>query len=116
MWYTAFHWNDLTLVVRSLTPTSLTDHQVYFYTLPALDAVPSNIIKPIRNVYTLAIDHEHMLRPPAPPGIDITQCEPIDFCVSKRSSIALYSLRERLFYQRVSCPAKCWDQKLSVRN
>lgn len=78
------------------------DHQVYFYTLPALDAIPSSVTKPIRNVYTLSIDHEHMLRPAPPDG---QQGEPIDFCVSKRSSIALYSLRDRLFYHKVHpCP------------
>ncbi|KAF4564585.1 hypothetical protein EYR40_010751 [Pleurotus pulmonarius] len=70
------------------------DRQIHFYTLPSLDPVPPTIIKPIRNVVTFAIDHQHLRRPPA------ASTEPVEFCVIKRSSIALYSILERLTYQK----------------
>jgi hypothetical protein len=76
------------------------DRQIHFYTLPSLDPVPPNIIKPIRNVVTFAVDHQHLKRPP-PSLSDPSAIKPIDFCVIKRSNIALYSLRERLVYRAV---------------
>ncbi|THH03191.1 hypothetical protein EW146_g10492 [Bondarzewia mesenterica] len=77
-----------------------TDRQIHFYTLPSLDPVPSNVIKPIRNVVTFAVDQQHILRP-APPLTDPPiQADPIEFCVIKRSSIMLYSLQERLFFEK----------------
>ncbi|KAG9221772.1 hypothetical protein CCMSSC00406_0006715 [Pleurotus cornucopiae] len=69
------------------------DRQIHFYTLPSLDPVPHTIIKPIRNVVTFAIDHQHLRRPPP-------STEPVEFCVIKRSSIALYNILERLTYQK----------------
>ncbi|KAF8842967.1 hypothetical protein BDN67DRAFT_1032330 [Paxillus ammoniavirescens] len=77
----------------------LTDRQIHFYTLPSLDPVPN--IKPIRHVEAFAVDQQHLLR--AMPSLhDIpTKLQPVDFCVIKRSSIALYSLyEERLAYSR----------------
>ncbi|KAJ7927508.1 hypothetical protein B0H13DRAFT_2653488 [Mycena leptocephala] len=58
----------------------LSDHQIHFYTLPALDA-------------------NHLKRP-APSLSNPAGIEPVDLCVIKRSSIAMYGLRERLFYQK----------------
>ncbi|KAI0760617.1 hypothetical protein C8Q74DRAFT_1208003 [Fomes fomentarius] len=78
----------------------LTDHQIQFYTLPALDMVPLNLIKPIRNVVTLAADEQHLKRPPQYMNDIPVPVEPIEFCVIKRNNIALYSLRERLFFQK----------------
>ncbi|KAI0754156.1 hypothetical protein C8Q80DRAFT_1216334 [Daedaleopsis nitida] len=78
----------------------LSDHQIHFYTLPALDMVPLNLIKPIRNVVTFAVDVQHMKRPPQFMNDIPLPVEPIEFCVIKRSTIALYSLRERLFFQK----------------
>lgn len=86
-------------VVASLTRIS--DHQIQFYTLPALDMVPLNLIKPIRNVVTLAADEQHLKRPPQYMNDIPVPVEPIEFCVIKRNNIALYSLRERLFFQKV---------------
>lgn len=77
------------------------DHQIHFYTLPALDMVPPNLIKPIRNVVTFAVDEQHLRRPPQFMNEIPVPVEPVEFCVVKRSAIALYSLRERLFYQKV---------------
>ncbi|OJT07519.1 hypothetical protein TRAPUB_1615 [Trametes pubescens] len=75
-------------------------HQIHFYTLPALDMVPLNLIKPIRNVVAFAVDELHMKRPPQYANDIPVPVEPIEFCVVKRSAIALYSLRERLFFQK----------------
>ncbi|KAF9239787.1 hypothetical protein BU15DRAFT_46304 [Melanogaster broomeanus] len=77
----------------------LSDRQIHFYTLPSLDPVPS--IKPIRHVETFAVDQQHLLRT-APPVHDVsTKLLPVDFCVIKRNSIALFSLyEERLAYSR----------------
>ncbi|KAG9313500.1 hypothetical protein JVU11DRAFT_5826 [Chiua virens] len=75
------------------------DRQIYFYTLPSLDPVPN--IKPIRHVETFAVDQHHLSRF-APTVHDIPgKLQPVDFCVIKRSAIALYSLsEERLIYSR----------------
>ncbi|KAF7318905.1 CNH domain-containing protein [Mycena chlorophos] len=76
------------------------DHQIHFYTLPTLDPVPLSVIKPLRHVQAFAVDHAQLKRPVPPPSAPISSLEPVDFCVIKRSSIALYSLRDRLFYQK----------------
>ncbi|KAJ7167305.1 hypothetical protein C8R43DRAFT_1160804 [Mycena crocata] len=78
----------------------LSDHQIHFYTLPALDVVPPHVIKPIRNVVTFAVDQNHLKRPTPPPSAPLSSLEAIDLCVIKRSSIAMYGLRDRLFYQK----------------
>ncbi|RDX51715.1 hypothetical protein OH76DRAFT_1401134 [Lentinus brumalis] len=78
----------------------LSDHQIHFYTIPSLDMVPLNQIKPIRNVVTFAVDEQHLRRPPQFMDDIPVPVEPIEFCVIKRSNIALYSLRERLFFQK----------------
>ncbi|KAI0659895.1 hypothetical protein C8Q70DRAFT_1053706 [Cubamyces menziesii] len=78
----------------------LSDHQIHFYTLPALDVVSHNVIKPIRNVVTFAVDEQHLRRPPQLANDIPVPVDPIEFCVVKRSAISLYSLRERLFFQK----------------
>ncbi|KAI0821853.1 hypothetical protein BC628DRAFT_1328491 [Trametes gibbosa] len=78
----------------------LSDHQIHFYTLPALDMVPLNHIKPIRNVVAFAVDEQHLKRPPQYNNDIPLPVEPIEFCVVKRNAISLYSLRERLFFQK----------------
>ncbi|OSD05086.1 hypothetical protein PYCCODRAFT_1385627 [Trametes coccinea BRFM310] len=78
----------------------LADHQIHFYTLPTLDMVPLNLIKPIRNVVTFAVDEQHLRRPPQFASDIPVPVEPIEFCVVKRNAISLYSLRERLFFQK----------------
>ncbi|EMD32318.1 hypothetical protein CERSUDRAFT_162060 [Gelatoporia subvermispora B] len=75
----------------------LSNRQVHFFTLPALDVVPANVIRPIRNVVTFAVDERHTRRPP--PSVS-QAVDPIEFCVIKQTSIALYSLHERLFIQK----------------
>ncbi|KAJ7485525.1 hypothetical protein FB451DRAFT_1554419 [Mycena latifolia] len=78
----------------------LSDHQIHFYTLPALDVVPANVIKPIRHVVAFAVDQNHLKRPAPSLSTPISALEAVDFCIIKRSTIAMYSLRERLFYQK----------------
>ncbi|TFY64543.1 hypothetical protein EVG20_g5905 [Dentipellis fragilis] len=71
------------------------DRQVYFFRLPSLDPLP---YKPIRNVAAFAVDHQHILRP-APPIPD-AHVEPIEFCIVKRTNIALYSFLDRPVFIR----------------
>jgi len=78
----------------------LADRQIHFYTIPALDPIPPQVMKPIRNVVTFAVDEQHIQRPPLGPSENLQQAEPVEFCVIKRSAVALYSLRERLQYQK----------------
>ncbi|KAJ6473549.1 hypothetical protein C8R47DRAFT_1144794 [Mycena vitilis] len=79
----------------------LSDHQIHFYTLPALDAVPQHIMKPIRHVVAFAVDQNHLKRPApslsAPAALEQLQ---VDLCVVKRSAISMYGLRDRLYYQK----------------
>ena len=77
----------------------LKDRQLFFYTLPALDMIPSNVIKPIRHVVAIAVDEQHLRRPA--PRIDAQQQgEPVDFCVIRRSAISLFTLRDKLWFQK----------------
>ncbi len=92
---------SLTQSQRNIYLRLTAGHQIHFYTLPALDMVPLNLIKPIRNVVAFAVDELHMKRPPQYANDIPVPVEPIEFCVVKRSAIALYSLRERLFFQKV---------------
>ncbi|KAI0064251.1 hypothetical protein BV25DRAFT_1800809 [Artomyces pyxidatus] len=83
----------------------LCDRQIHFYTLPSLDVVSPNIIKPIRNVQAFAVDHQQLLRPAPPLSEAPAPVEPVEFCVVKRSSIVLYSLRDQLFFHKARpCP------------
>jgi hypothetical protein len=76
------------------------DHQIYFYTVPSLDPFP---IKPIRHVVAFAVDDQHLKRPPpslSPQGVRLP-LESVDFCIVKRSGLAMYSLKDRLSYLKV---------------
>ena len=77
------------------------DNQLHFYTLPSLDPVPYTVIKPLRGVIHLAVDEQHLRRPAPSFSEPQAQIEAIDFCIIKRSTVAMYQLRERLFFQRV---------------
>ncbi|KAH7886865.1 hypothetical protein F5I97DRAFT_1808164 [Phlebopus sp. FC_14] len=91
--------DDLVLIPYLSRILILCDRQVHFYTLPSLDPVPN--IKPIRNVETLAVDHQHLLRPIPSAHDPSTRLQPLEFCVIKRNAIALFSLsEERLAYSR----------------
>ncbi|KAE9408021.1 hypothetical protein BT96DRAFT_1034408 [Gymnopus androsaceus JB14] len=78
----------------------LSDNQIHFYTLPNLDVVSYQIIKPIRHVVTFAVDQNHLMKPAPPASVPAHRMEPVDFCVIKRNTLAMFSLRDRLFYQK----------------
>ncbi|KAL0067489.1 hypothetical protein AAF712_005479 [Marasmius tenuissimus] len=84
------------------------DSQIHFYTLPSLDVVAYNIIKPIRHVVTFAVDYQHLMRPAPPPSGPITRVEPVEFSVIKRNSTQLYSLREKLLFLKVEVQQIRW--------
>ncbi|KIP07077.1 hypothetical protein PHLGIDRAFT_432356 [Phlebiopsis gigantea 11061_1 CR5-6] len=73
------------------------DRQILVYTLPALDMIPLNVYKPIRNVISLAVDEwqlQHAAhRSPQQPGS-------VEFCVIKRQSVSIYHLREKPIYEK----------------
>ena len=76
----------------------MVDHLIFFLVIPSLELVSG--IKPIRNVMAFAVDHRHIVRPV--PSMDSPMpFLPIDFCLVKRTGIALYSLRESLKYIKV---------------
>ena len=76
---------------------SMPDRNIFIYTLPNLDLVQ---IPPVRNVVTFAVDEQHVRK--SPPRTDAPHhVDPIELCVLKKTSIALYSLRERLIFQKV---------------
>jgi len=73
--------------------------------VPSLDPVPLNVIKPIRNVITFAVDYQHIRRPPPSLSGPPHAVEAVDFCVIKRAHIGMYTLRERLLFQKeISLP------------
>ncbi|KJA21405.1 hypothetical protein HYPSUDRAFT_140625 [Hypholoma sublateritium FD-334 SS-4] len=91
--------DEIVLVPSLSRALVLSDHQIHFYTIPSLDPYPT---KPIRHAITFAVDDQHLkrLQPllsasgvPLPP-------EPVDFCVVKRSSIAIFTMKDRLLYQK----------------
>ncbi|KAF9010239.1 hypothetical protein BDQ17DRAFT_1009842 [Cyathus striatus] len=88
---------EIVLIPSLFRALILSDRQLHFYVLPSLDPVPYNLIKPIRHVVTFAVDAQHLKRPPPPGG---ALGEAVDFCVIKRNAIAMYMLRDRLFYQK----------------
>ena len=52
---------------------------------------------------TFAVDDHHLKRPAAstnPSGVP-QPVDPVDFCVVKRNGIAMYTLKDRLIYQKV---------------
>ncbi|CAA7270193.1 unnamed protein product [Cyclocybe aegerita] len=91
--------DEIVLIPSLSRALVLSDHQIHFYTIPSLDPYP---IKPIRHAITFAVDDHHLKRPSpssAPPGVSIP-IDPVDFCVIKRNSIAMYVLKDRLIYQK----------------
>jgi len=98
-----------------ILPITFLDHQIHFYTIPSLDPFP---IKPIRHVVTFAVDDQHLRRPaPTLAGVGIQlPVEPVDFCVVKRNGIAMYTLKDRLVYQKVrhcNVPPRCIKSSLT---
>lgn len=89
---------EIVLLPSLLLALVLADHQVFIYTLPSLDMIAPTAIKPIRNVVTIAVDEQHLSRSIRTDSSQPT--EPVEFCVVKRNAIALYSLRERLYFQK----------------
>ena len=93
--------SGMSLVLHFLTPSfTFPDRHIHFYAIPSFDLLP---IKPIRNVVTFAVDDHHLRRPPAsaaPAGVT-PPIDAVDFCVIKRTGIALYALKDRLVYLRV---------------
>jgi hypothetical protein len=96
---------SLCMIIVFLLANFFSDHQVRFYTIPSLDSV---LINPIRHVVAFAVDDQHLKRPgPTLVNVGIQlPVEPVDFCVVKRTGIAMYTLKDRLAYQRVrrQCP------------
>ncbi|KAG5732330.1 Transforming growth factor-beta receptor-associated protein 1 [Termitomyces sp. T112] len=83
----------------------LSDRILHFYTLPTLDPVSLNIVKPIRHVVTFAVDHRDLQRPAISPNTSSTALEPVNFCVVKRTGIAMYVMRERMnFIKEIPLP------------
>ncbi|KAF9648447.1 hypothetical protein BDM02DRAFT_3180162 [Thelephora ganbajun] len=69
----------------------LSDGQLHFFTLPELDILP---IPPIRNVQAVTVDQQALTRSflHAP----LHTVEAVDFCVTKKTGLGLFSLREKL--------------------
>ena len=83
-----------------------TDRQVLVYTLPALDMIPSNVYKPIRNVFNLAVDEQQLRDASTRSGVvPPQQANPVDFCVIKRQSVSVFHLREKPIYEKVGTAA-----------
>ncbi|KAF9475156.1 hypothetical protein BDN70DRAFT_272425 [Pholiota conissans] len=91
--------DEIVLVPSLSRALVLSDHQIHFYTIPSLDPYPT---KPVRHVVTLAVDDQHLkrLQPPLSATGMTLPPEPVDFCVVKRSSIALFTMKDRLLYQK----------------
>ncbi|KAJ4490232.1 hypothetical protein J3R30DRAFT_49846 [Lentinula aciculospora] len=89
---------DIVLLPSISRALVFSDNQIYFYTLPSLDVV--QLIKPIRHVVAFAVDQHHLIRPAPPASGPPHRLEPVDFCVIKRSSLAMFSIGQRLIYQK----------------
>jgi len=72
------------------------DNQLHFFTLPELNILP---IPPIRNVQAITVDQRALTRPPL--DAPIHTVEPVDFCVTKKTGLGLFSLREKLVPHKV---------------
>uniref|UniRef100_A0A8H8CKT2 CNH domain-containing protein n=1 Tax=Psilocybe cubensis TaxID=181762 RepID=A0A8H8CKT2_PSICU len=91
--------DEIVLVPSLSRALVLSDHQIHFYTIPSLDPYP---IKPIRNVVTFAVDDIHLKRqlpPLSAQGLQLPM-EPVDFCVVKRNGIAMFTMKDRVFYTK----------------
>ncbi|KAF8966687.1 hypothetical protein BDZ97DRAFT_1917487 [Flammula alnicola] len=91
--------DEIVLIPSLSRALVLSDHQIHFYTISSLDPFP---IKPIRHVVTFTVDDQHLKR--LTPQLSASEIplpvEPVEFCVVKRSSIALYTMKDRLVYQK----------------
>ncbi|KAL4079643.1 hypothetical protein J3A83DRAFT_1137451 [Scleroderma citrinum] len=91
--------DELVLIPCLSRALILSDRQIHFYSIPSLDPILN--VKPIRNVETFTVDHQHLLRLSQSPHDPPTRLQPVDFCVIKRISIALFSIsEERLQFHR----------------
>ncbi|KAF9004889.1 hypothetical protein BDZ89DRAFT_1237018 [Hymenopellis radicata] len=93
--------DDIVLLPSLQRALVLSDSQIHFYTLPSL--VPVNI-KPIRHITVLAVDQQHLQRPPPSNNGPV---EPVHFCAIKRNAIGMYSIRgdRLLFMKEIPLPA-----------
>ncbi|KZV92694.1 hypothetical protein EXIGLDRAFT_718145 [Exidia glandulosa HHB12029] len=67
-----------------------TDQKLFFFVYPGMEPVPTALINPIRMVVTFAMDEGPVdVHPPT-----------VRFSVVKRTGVAMYTLRERLFYEK----------------
>ncbi|KAI6168302.1 hypothetical protein EDD17DRAFT_1466369 [Pisolithus thermaeus] len=82
--------DELVLIPCLSRALIFSDRQIHIYTIPSLDPLPN--AKPIRNVETFAVDHQHLLRPPPSPNEPPARLLPVDFCVIKRTAIAMFSI------------------------
>ncbi|TFK21824.1 hypothetical protein FA15DRAFT_715834 [Coprinopsis marcescibilis] len=91
---------DIVLIPSISRALILSGRQIHFYSLPNLEPHPT---KPIRNVMAFAVDDQHLRRPVvkanATLGYD-SVVDPIEFSVVKRNGIAMFSLKDHLFYSR----------------
>ncbi|KAF9460006.1 hypothetical protein BDZ94DRAFT_1170509 [Collybia nuda] len=83
----------------------LSDRTLHFYTIPSLDPVSLNIVKPIRHVVTFAVDHRDLQRPPPSVSGPVLPLDPVNISIIKRTGIAMYVMRERLnFIKEIPLP------------
>ncbi|KAG6918355.1 hypothetical protein DXG01_015004 [Tephrocybe rancida] len=69
------------------------------------DRVSLNIVKPIRHTFTFAVDHRDLQRPPLTMTGNSSAIEAVNFCIVKRTGIAMYVMRERLsFVKEIPLP------------
>ncbi|KZP16915.1 hypothetical protein FIBSPDRAFT_747884 [Athelia psychrophila] len=93
--------DEIVLVPCASKALVLCDRQIHFYTTPSLDPIPA--IKPVRNVIAFAVDHQHLSRPVPSASDPPANIAPVEFCVIKRSNVALYMLHcraDKLIYQK----------------
>ncbi|KAF8961751.1 hypothetical protein BDZ97DRAFT_1921074 [Flammula alnicola] len=91
--------DEIVLIPSLSRALVLSHHQIHFYTIPSLDPIP---IKPVRHVVTFTVDDQHLKRlvpQLSASGIPLP-VEPVEICVVKRSSIALYTMKDRLVYHK----------------
>lgn len=86
--------DDMVIISSQHRALVQSDGQLHFYTVPSLDPIPQNVIRPIRHVVTFAVDHLHLAS------------QSVDFSVVKRRAIVQYTLRDRLYYGKVPLDLK----------
>ncbi|TFK73513.1 hypothetical protein BDN72DRAFT_834644 [Pluteus cervinus] len=93
--------DEIVLIPSISRALVLSDKQLHFYSLPALRPVS---IKPVRHALTLAVDYQHLQRPPPNLSNSHNGALPVEFCVIKRSSIVMYALTEQQLFYRKEMP------------